>query len=454
VRTEHGEIPVPRWRDPKRYLWLLGAVVPANVAASWVLVLVTDSGLFWWFTPVLTFAVIPVLDRVVGEDADNPPDSALAWLEHDRLYRWATYLYLPNQYGSLLLACWLWAGGGWLTMSPVDKLGLAVTVGIIGGIAINTAHELGHKRAPAEKRLSKVALAQTCYGHFFIEHNRGHHSRVATVEDPASARFGESLYRFVPRSVAGGVRSAWRIESERFARLARSRWTLRNDVLNAWSLSLGLFAVLATWFGITVLPWLIGQAVIGFCLLEAVNYLEHYGLRRQKLPDGRYERVRAAHSWNSNTIVANVFLFHLQRHSDHHTHPLRRYQTLRHADEAPQLPGGYATMLVLAMIPPLWRRTMDWRVLDHYGGDITLVAVSPRQARAGKTPSPPRSGRTARFADRRGAGRHDDPDGLVASHRAEQFGRRPHAVADEPGRSIGQVVERLADHLVDGRRIG
>jgi alkane 1-monooxygenase len=361
--------------------------VPGNVAASWVLVLLTGSGFFWWITPVLTFAVIPVLDRIVGDDADNPPDSALAWLEHDRLYRWATYLYLPNQYASLVLACWLWAGGGWLTMSLVDRLGLAVTVGIIGGIAINTAHELGHKRAPAEKRLSKVALAQTCYGHFFIEHNRGHHARVATAEDPASARFGESLYAFIPRSVAGSVRSAWRIESERFARLRRSRWTLRNDVLNAWSLSLALFVGLVTWFGITVLPWLIGQAMIGFCLLEAVNYLEHYGLRRQRQPDGRYERVRAAHSWNSNTVIANVFLFHLQRHSDHHTHPLRRYQTLRHADEAPQLPSGYATMLVLAMIPALWRRTMDWRVLDHYGGDITLVALSPRQTRKRERPS-------------------------------------------------------------------
>ncbi|MEV3903389.1 alkane 1-monooxygenase [Mycobacterium sp. NPDC050551] len=381
VHTERGEIPIPRWHDPKRYLWLLGAVVPANVAASWLAVYLTGNGLFWWFTPALAFVAVPVLDWVVGDDAENPPDSALAWLEHDRLYRWATYLYLPNQYGSVLLACWFWAGGGWLTMSVADKVGLMVTVGIIGGIAINTAHELGHKRAPAEKRLSKVALAQTWYGHFYIEHNRGHHARVATAEDPASARFGESLYAFIPRSVLGSLLSAWRIESARYERLGRSRWTLRNDVLNAWLMSAVLFVVLVAWFGITVLPWLIGQAIIGFCLLEAVNYLEHYGLRRQKLPDGRYERVRAAHSWNSNTVVANVFLFHLQRHSDHHAHPLRRYQSLRHADEAPQLPGGYATMLVLALVPPLWRRVMDWRVVQHYGGDIRLAALSPRHQR-------------------------------------------------------------------------
>jgi alkane 1-monooxygenase len=254
-----------------------------------------------------------------------------------------------------------------------------LTVGGIGGIAINTAHELGHARAQAEKWLSKVALAQTCYGHFFVEHNRGHHLRVATAEDPASSRFGESLYSFIPRSVVGGLRSAWNIERRRFERKGRSPWTLKNDVLNAWLRSIALFTLLAVWFGVGVLPWLIGQAIIGFCLLETINYLEHYGLRRQKRPDGHYEPVRPSHSWNSNSVMANVFLFHLQRHADHHVNPTRRYQALCHADNAPQLPAGYATMVLLAMFPPLWRRVMDRRVLDHYRGDIRLAALSPRK---------------------------------------------------------------------------
>jgi alkane 1-monooxygenase len=247
-------------------------------------------------------------------------------------------------------------------------------------VAISAAHELGHRRARLERRLSKIALAQTCYGHFFVEHNRGHHARVATAEDPASSRLGQSLYRFIPRSVVGGLRSAWRIETNRFARMGKSRWSFRNDVLNAWFLSAAVFVVMAVWFGATVLPWLVGQAFIGFGMLETINYLEHYGLRRQKLPDGRYERVGAEHSWNSNTVIANVFLFHLQRHSDHHAHPIRRYQSLRHSNEAPQLPTGYATMMLLALVPPLWRRVMDWRVLDHYGGDITLAALRPEAA--------------------------------------------------------------------------
>ncbi|OBA81295.1 alkane 1-monooxygenase [Mycobacterium sp. 1164966.3] len=369
--------PVARWRQPKRYLWLIAAAIPALVYGSWLGVWLTGLGVFWWTSPILAFGILPILDHVVARDADHQPDSVIAWLENDPFYRWVTYLYLPNQYLSLVFACWLWAGGGWVTMSVVDKLGLMATVGLMGGLAINAAHELGHTREQRERRLSKIALAQTCYGHFFVEHNRGHHVRVATADDPASARFGESLYAFLPRSVLGGVRSAWRLETTRLAGIGRSRWSLRNDVVNAWLITFGLFTVLAVWFRPVVLPWLAGQAIIGFCLLETVNYLEHYGLRRQKLSSGRYERVRPAHSWNSSTVIANILLFHLQRHSDHHANPLRNYQVLRHVDEAPQLPSGYSAMLLLALFPPLWRKLMDPRVLDFYGGDISLAALKP-----------------------------------------------------------------------------
>lgn len=366
-----------RWRDRKRYLWLLAPVVPSMAVGSWLLVLGTGQKVFWWLGAIITFVIIPILDHLVGRDSTNPPDSALARLENDRFYRWVNFVYLPGQYGTLVFACWIWAND-WVDITPVDKMGLLVTVGIIGGIAISTAHELGHQRAGLERTLSKIALAQTCYGHFVVEHNRGHHVRVATPADPASSLLGESLYAFIPRSVAGGIKSAWRIERARFARTRTSRWSLRNDVLNAWLLSVAVFSVLTAWFGLQVLPWLVGQAIIGFCMLETVNYLEHYGLRRQRLADGRYERIRPSHSWNSNTIVANVCLFHLQRHSDHHAHPLRRYQTLRHADEAPQLPSGYATMMLIAMVPPLWRHVMDRRVIEHYGGRVELAALSSR----------------------------------------------------------------------------
>ncbi|MGE2835923.1 alkane 1-monooxygenase [Mycobacterium sp. SMC-4] len=367
------------WRDRKRYVWLLGLVIPVLVPASWLGATVTGSGLFWWSGPIMTVFVIPLLDYLVGSDSENPPDSALQHLEQDRYYRWAIYLYLPAQYLSLVLACWLWSGGGGVTLNVADKTGLMLTVGGIAGVAINTAHELGHRRADSERWLSKVALAQSGYGHFFVEHNRGHHARVATPEDPASARLGENLYQFFCRSIVGSFRSAWDIERRRLLRHGTSPWNVRNDIVNAGLLTVALFTALAVVFGWTVLPWLLGQAVVGILLLETINYLEHYGLRRRLGSNGRYEKVQPAHSWNSNSVISNVFLFHLQRHSDHHANPQRRYQALLHADGAPQLPAGYATMVVLAFFPPLWRRVMDRRVVAHYGGDVRRAALSPRK---------------------------------------------------------------------------
>jgi len=362
------------WRDPKRYAWLLGLLIPTLPFITWGLVHATGLAVFWFYGPFLVFAIFPLLDLAIGMDARNPPDSVIKWLEQDRYYRWCTYLYLPIQYAGLTFACWLWSNG---QLTVLDSIGLALTVAMVSGIAINTAHELGHKRASLERWLSRVALAQSGYGHFFIEHNRGHHVRVATPEDPASARLGESFFRFLPRTVLGSLRSAWHLEQVRLARLQRSAWSPGNDILGAWAMTVVLFAALSLGFGVVVLPYLLLQAVIGFSLLEVVNYLEHYGLLRQKRDDGRYERTRPEHSWNSNSAASNVLLYHLQRHSDHHANPIRRYQALRHVDDAPQLPTGYAGMIVLAVIPPIWRRVMDHRVLAHYEGDVGRTNLRP-----------------------------------------------------------------------------
>jgi len=366
------------WRDPKRYAWLLGLLIPTLPFLSWGLVHATGLGVFWFYGPMLVFGVFPPLDLALGMDRRNPPDDVIKWLEQDRYYRWCTYLYLPIQYAGLVFACWLWAYGH---LSTIDSIGLALTVAMVSGIAINTAHELGHKRASIERWLSRVALAQSGYGHFFIEHNRGHHVRVATPEDPASARLGESFYAFLPRTVIGSLRSAWELERVRLRRMDRRAWSVRNDILGAWAMTAALFAALVAGFGLVVLPYLLIQAVIGFSLLEVVNYLEHYGLLRQKVDDGRYERTRPEHSWNSNSATSNVLLYHLQRHSDHHANPIRRYQALRHVDDAPQLPTGYAGMILLAVIPPAWRRVMDHRVLAHYHGQLERANIKPRLRR-------------------------------------------------------------------------
>jgi alkane 1-monooxygenase len=366
------------WRDGKRYAWLLGLIVPLLPFIAWGWVELTGLGIFWWWGPILVFGIFSLLDVVVGMDAANPPDSVIRWLEQDRYYRWCTYAFIPVQYAGLVLACWLWAYGD---LSTVDKIGLAFTMAMVSGIAINTAHELGHKRASMERWLSKVALAQSGYGHFFIEHNRGHHVRVATPDDPASARLGESFWAFLPRTLAGSLRSSWELEVERLRRTGSSPWTHRNDILNAWAMTLGLYAILIAVFGWVVLPYLLLQSIVGASLLEVVNYLEHYGLLRQRREDGRYERTAPEHSWNSNNVASNVLLYHLQRHSDHHANPTRRYQALRHMDDAPQLPTGYAGMIVLALVPPVWRRVMDHRLLAHYGGDVARANIQPRARR-------------------------------------------------------------------------
>ncbi|MEU7633780.1 alkane 1-monooxygenase [Nocardia sp. NPDC049220] len=365
-------------RDPKRYLWILGLIAPGCSLVPSQLVAHTGLEVFWWIGPIIVLVAIPLLDWAVGDDGSNPRDEDYEALSNDRYYRWCTYLFLPIQFIGLLIAGYLWSRA---ELNLADKLGLAVTLGFVSGIGINAAHELGHRAEHLERWLAKVALAQSGYGHFFVEHNRGHHVRVATPEDPASARFGESLWAFLPRTMFGGFRSALKLERERLAREGKRWFSRDNHLLQAWSMSVALFGTMILLFGPVVIPFLALQALIGAGLLETVNYVEHYGLLRPRRVDGRYARCSPRDSWNSDRLVTNLFLFHLQRHSDHHANPGRRYQTLRSSDLAPQLPAGYATMVVLAAVPPLWRAVMDHRVLAHYGGNIMLVNTKPQGRR-------------------------------------------------------------------------
>ncbi|MDF8265363.1 fatty acid desaturase [Luteipulveratus flavus] len=415
--AEHDRSTVPdgsteQWRDKKRYLWLLGLVIPSLAIIAIVTFLLTGWTWVVWIGPILILGIVPAIDLVAGLDRSNPPEEIIEALEKDRYYRWITFFYLPIQYVGLVgataalaghnpvgwtaewlgVASWL-AQYGWgadlvvddLHLTLVQKIGIAVSIGCVGGIGINTAHELGHKKESHERWLAKIALAQSFYGHFYIEHNRGHHVRVATPEDPASSRVGESFYQFWPRTVWGSLRSAWRLERKRYARKHQHPYRIGNDVLNAWLMSSVLFATLTGLFGLGVLPYLVLQAVVGFSLLEVVNYMEHYGMRRQMVGiEGRrrYERVNPSHSWNSNNIATNVLLYHLQRHSDHHATPTRRYQTLRDFKESPALPTGYAGMIMLAVVPAIWRRVMDPRVLAHFDGDMSRANLSPRHREA------------------------------------------------------------------------
>ncbi|MDP4622720.1 MAG: alkane 1-monooxygenase [Hydrogenophaga sp.] len=377
------------WQD-KRWWWLLSPLIPLTFTSSLLAFIMTGQ---WWcmlLAPLIIHVLLPVLDRVLGEDFSNPPESAVAQLDQDMFYRAMVWAYVPLQMIGTVLGSWIAA------TQPLPWFGyaaLVLTVGAINGIGIGTAHELGHKKETLDRWLSKIALAPSAYGHFFVEHNRGHHKRVATPEDPASARMGESFWAFLPRSVLGSWQSAWTLEQERLNKQSMRVWHSQNHNLQAWALTLLLFGALCGWLGWMALPFLLLQAVYAISMLEVVNYVEHYGLLRQRDASGRYVRCEPEHSWNSNHLVGNLLLYHLQRHSDHHAHPSRRYQALRHFESAPQLPAGYATMITVAYWPPVWFTWMDRRVMAHYGGDLGRVNVqaSARHRLMQRWPDPRRN---------------------------------------------------------------
>ena len=364
------------WKDPKRHLWPLCLLVPAGPFIACLLAN-SVSGLLWGFGGYLLLVVVPLLDLIRGPDRAGPPDDAVRTLSADRYYRWCTYLFVPLQYAGLFFGFWCLA---FADMTRGERVGLSITLGMSAAIGINAAHELGHKREKLEQGLAKIALAQSVYGHFYVEHNVGHHVKVATPADPASARFGESLFAFYPRALYGGLVSGIELETARLHRQGHRFWNWRNTILQSWSVSVAIVVVIVAAFGWAMLPYFALQAVIGMLVLEAVNYIEHYGLLRMPTPDGRLGKVRPEHSWNGDHLVSNVVLLNLQRHSDHHARAGRRYQALRSCSEAPQFPAGYAMMVVLAFFPPLWRKVMDPRVLDHYNGDLSRVNVHPPKA--------------------------------------------------------------------------
>ncbi|WP_042574915.1 alkane 1-monooxygenase [Rhodococcus sp. MEB064] len=390
------------WRDLNRYYWPWALIAPMLPVISVGLVYAlqwwapTASQVAWWSGALFLYVVVPIADRIIVPFDENPPEELVESLEADFWYRGCVYAYIPMQFVGIVLSSYLLTADdlSWLGLenglSMASKIGLALTIGLVGGIGINTAHELGHKKIEWERWLSRIVLAQSFYGHFYVEHNKGHHVRVATPEDPASSRLGETLWQFYPRSVLGGFRSGWVLERERLQRMNKRTWSPSNENLTAWAMSLVLWGALVAVFGLELLPFLVLQAVYGISLLEAVNYLEHYGLLRRTKDNGRYERCTPEHSWNSDYAVSDIFLYHLQRHSDHHANPTRRYQILRSMPESPQLPAGYAPLILVSYFPFLWRALMDKRVVAHYDGDLRRSNIQPakREKYLAKYPVP------------------------------------------------------------------
>ena len=347
-------------RDRKRHAWLLSVFIPFFVGSGALLVLATGDARAAWLPVAFLYLVVPLLDWALGEDRSNPPESAVPTLEADRYYRWITYAGVPTLWLTFVASVWFLA----TQELPLHaQIATVLSAGLAGGFCINLGHELGHKNTALERWLAKIILAPTCYGHFFIEHNRGHHRDVATPADPASSRMGETIYTFVLREMPGALRRAWKIEQERLARCAKPVWSLRNEVLQPALITLVLWAALVAWLGSGALVWIVAISFWANFQLTSANYIEHYGLLRRERAPGRYEVCQPRHSWNSNHVFSNWILFHLQRHSDHHAHPTRRYQSLRNFAGLPELPNGYVGMFLACYLPPLWFRIMDPRVV-------------------------------------------------------------------------------------------
>ncbi|MDO9553988.1 alkane 1-monooxygenase [Rhodonellum sp.] len=315
------------------------------------------------------FMVVPLMDFLISKDKANLPANEISPASKARFYRLVTYFWVFVQVGILVWGFYVVSQfsmslGRWIAFVT----GMAL---VTGGVGITVAHELGHKQDPLQQFYAKILLMTVCYMHFIVEHNRGHHVRVATPADPATSRFGESFYRFWGRSVIDGFRSAIQLEKERLSKKNLSVWSAQNQMFQFVLLPVLFVGIFTLGFSVWQerLVWEIpvfffAQSFFAFSLLELVNYIEHYGMERKILENGRYERVTALHSWNASHVVSNFLLFQLQRHSDHHANAYKPYQILNHHEESPQLPSGYSAMIILALFPPLWFRVMDRRLVD------------------------------------------------------------------------------------------
>ncbi|SFW56014.1 alkane 1-monooxygenase [Pseudomonas sp. NFACC19-2] len=329
-----------------------------------------------WLVISVVFGVIPLLDFIVGRDPANPDErDEVPALEAQGYYRLLSLATVPLLLAMLVWSAWIFASyEGW---SWVGQLGWMLSVGtVMGAIGITVSHELIHKDPTLEQNAGGLLLAAVCYAGFKVEHVRGHHVHVSTPEDASSSRFGQSLYAFLPHAYKHNFLNAWKLEAERLKRRGLPALHWRNELIWWYAISALMLLGFTLALGALGALFFLGQAFIAFTLLEIVNYVEHYGLHRRKLDNGRYERTNAHHSWNSNFLLTNLFLFHLQRHSDHHAYAKRRYQVLRHFDDSPQLPNGYAGMIVLALFPPLWRAVMDPKVRAYYAGEEHQLSES------------------------------------------------------------------------------
>ena len=340
------------WKDLK---YLIAYLLPFSAFLALI-----ERGYASWATIYLAFIIIPLFELFFkGSDRNfsKPEEERRNSL---KFFDFLLYLNIPLVYGVVIYYFYVINN---VELANYEFIGLTACVGtIIGSMGINVAHELGHRREWYHQIMALTLLLPALYMHFYIEHNRGHHKNVGTDEDPASAKFGESLYAFWFRSVIGSYLSAWKLEKMRLQKLGLPILSLKNEMVAFHFIQLAYLLVIGLIFNWTTVGFAVIIAVFGFLLLECVNYIEHYGLRRKKMESGRYENVLPRHSWNSDHELGRIFLYELTRHSDHHYKATRKYQVLRHMDESPQMPLGYPGSILVSLVPPLWFRLINGKV--------------------------------------------------------------------------------------------
>jgi alkane 1-monooxygenase len=318
------------------------------------------KGFYSYFTPLYAFVMLPLLELIFPIDTANISEEQSKNKLKNTLFDWMLYLNLPIVYGLIIYAL--------ITVNSVfletyEFIGLIISTGIVLGVnGINVAHELGHRQTTNERFLGKALLIPALYMHFYIEHNYGHHLHAATKEDAATARYNQSVYSFWITSIFRQYFNAWSIQKKLLKNNKRSFFSLKNDMFWFTVLQTAYLIIIYILFNYTGFIFVLFSGITGFILLETVNYIEHYGLLRLKTASGRYERVKEIHSWNSNHVIGRIVLYELTRHSDHHYKTSKKYQVLDCHEESPQMPFGYPTSMVLAMIPPVWFRIMNKRV--------------------------------------------------------------------------------------------
>lgn len=319
-------------------------------------------GYYSFFTPVYAFVIIPIMELLLPHDTSNYEGEERQEKSNSKLFDWMLYLNVPIVFSLLIYILWVLANS---SIATFEFVGLVLSMGIVLGTnGINVAHELGHRKIASERFLGKLLLLPSFYMHFYIEHNFGHHANAATKEDPATARYNQSVYSFWFTSVIRQYFSAWKLQLKLLKSKNYRFFSTKNDMFWYTIFQITYVAIVFYFFGKLGVLFALTSGIIGFLMLETVNYIEHYGLLRQKLPSGRYERVREVHSWNSNHVMGRIVLYELTRHSDHHFKSSKKYQLLDYHDISPQMPFGYPTSMVMSFIPPLWFKIMNPRIPD------------------------------------------------------------------------------------------